>query len=87
MIRIELVKLVGRTVSDRWNLATLGLATLANDRNQTAIKRARRANPEFTFVVVRSATLATLPTLTEQAAFTLPTLPDVVRSLISRYVI
>jgi hypothetical protein len=46
MIVIQLVKvqgyLVGRTVSDRWNLESIGMAPMRDDRNQTAVKRLRR---------------------------------------------
>lgn len=45
-ITIELVrvgdKLVGRTVSDRWNLAAFGVGTIPADRNQSGVKRLRR---------------------------------------------
>jgi hypothetical protein len=66
-IRIELVKVagkyIGRTASDRWNLTTLGLGDLNADRNQTAIKKARRAHPAysgFTFNVVRCSPAASV---------------------------
>lgn len=63
-IRIELVKIrgryIGRSTQDRWNLQSLDLIGMEADRNQTAIKRARRSFPEFVFVVVRSTcTLST----------------------------
>jgi hypothetical protein len=60
-IRIELVKIrghyVGRSTQDRWNLQALDLIGMEADRNQTAIKRARRSFPEFVFVVVRSTSI------------------------------
>lgn len=56
-IKIEVVKvngmLVGRTFSDRWNLETLGLTSIPADRNQTVIKRLRRANVDLTFATVK----------------------------------
>lgn len=47
-IQIEVVsiggRLVGRTESDRFNLAVLGLSDLIDDgRNQASLKKARRA--------------------------------------------
>lgn len=59
MICIELVRvgdvLVGRTVSDRWNLFQLiCVASIADDRNGTALKRLRRASgADFTLTKVR----------------------------------
>ncbi len=36
-------RLFGATMSDRWNLMQLGIGPIAYDRNQTAVKRLRRA--------------------------------------------
>lgn len=61
MISIKLVRvgdtLVGQTASDRWNLMQMGFHSgyvIPADRNQTGIKRLRRAwGTDFTFSVVR----------------------------------
>lgn len=70
-MRIELVKVgncyVGRTFSDRWNLATLGATVLPYDRNQAGLKALRRYHADFTFHVVRSAMVNTLTTLEHNA--------------------
>lgn len=46
MIKIQLVRvngrLVGRTFSDRWNLAQLGYDSMKGDRNQSELKKFRR---------------------------------------------
>ncbi len=46
-MRIQLVRvgdrLIGKNLSDRWNLMQLGIGPIAYDRNQTALKRLRRA--------------------------------------------
>jgi hypothetical protein len=65
---IELVsvggKLVGRTASDRWNLATLGLSNIIDDgRSQAGLKRARRMiarewGGAFTLSKVRTGAIA-----------------------------
>lgn len=63
MIRITLVRvgnqLIGKTVSDRWNLITLGITgELTADRNQPTLKRLRRKwGADFTFTVARSETI------------------------------
>jgi len=75
MIRIELVRvgnrLIGRTVSDRWNLATLGCKSLAYDRNQTGVKRLRRLATRLglAICVVRGSNAAWMPSSVESAAF------------------
>ena len=57
---IELVRvggrLIGRTVSDRWNLAVYGLDALRDDRNQSGVKRLRRlaARDGITVKVVKA---------------------------------
>lgn len=59
MITIELVRvgnqLIGRTVSDRWNMSVLtGTAygtQIPHDRNSTEVKKLRRANPDCKFKV------------------------------------
>lgn len=74
MLRIELVNvagmLVGRTVSDRWNLDTLGAAALYESRNQADVKRLRRiAQPlGILITVVRSAECRIDPTPAESEA-------------------
>ncbi len=62
MIRVELVRtseglLVGKTVSDRWNLEVAGVGPLVWDRNQRSVKAARRkmAALGLTLAVVRKA--------------------------------
>jgi hypothetical protein len=45
---------IGVSASDRWNMAWIGLDDMPADRNQTAIKRARRANPDLDIIVVRN---------------------------------
>ncbi len=69
MLRIELVRyrgrLVGRTVSDRWNLWMLGYNYIRDERNQATIKCLRRAFPEFTFTVPRDTSIQTHPTPAE----------------------
>lgn len=69
MLKIELVRingrLVGRTVSDRWNLWTLGLNYIPYERNQKVVKRLRRALTEFAFVMIRGGQLETEPTPAE----------------------
>jgi hypothetical protein len=73
-IGIELVsvggRLVGRTASDRFNLAVLGLSDLIDDgRSGAGLKRARRMIARewggcFTLAKVRAHTIA-LPTVAE----------------------
>lgn len=50
--------LVGRTAEDRWNLESLGYLALPYERNQSALKRLRRAWPEFRIVAVRGCVVA-----------------------------
>ena len=75
MIRIELVRvgdrLVGRTVSCRWNLRRLGIASVAYDRNQADVKRLRRALARLglSLSVVRGGEPRWLPSPTEASAF------------------
>ncbi len=67
-IVIELVsdgrgRLVGRTASDRFNLSVLGLVGMVDDRNGSAIKRARRMlsreyGTAFTLTKVRTGAIA-----------------------------
>lgn len=59
-IKIEVVningRLVGRTFSDRWNLAQLGYTHLDWSRNQTAMKKFRREfGHEFTITTVKGS--------------------------------
>lgn len=60
MIHINLVRvgdmLIGRTVSDRWNLIQLGIdQSFAADRNHATLKSARRLwGNDFMFSVVRN---------------------------------
>jgi hypothetical protein len=63
-------KLVGRTFSDRWNLAQLGFTHLSYSRNQMDIKRLRRANPDFMFATANGPMLAI--TDVERGAFNRP---------------
>ncbi len=71
MIRIELVRvgyrLVGRTVSDRWNLMTLGIGPIPAEWNQAAVKRLRRAlgGEGFSLGVVRGEAVRWAATHTE----------------------
>ncbi len=72
-ITLRLVKVgdryVGADVSTRWNLAALGYADgIPADRNQTAIKRARRAWGDFAFTVIRGGSVCLVPTLAERDA-------------------
>jgi hypothetical protein len=59
MLHIELVRvgnrLVGRTVSDRFNLLSLGIGVIGYDRNHRAAKTLRRKlqNEGFSLSVVR----------------------------------
>jgi hypothetical protein len=64
----------GQTASDRWNLRTLlGHSAIPADRNQTIVKRLRRAfGADFVFVVARSATVDPTWTMDEVNAL-LPT--------------
>ncbi len=67
MITITLVRilvdgqsrLVGRTVSDRWNLLNLDHALIEDCRNQCPLKRLRRSHKDtFKFVVVKGEAIA-----------------------------
>jgi len=75
MLEIELVRvgnrLIGRTVSDRWNLATLGCDFIAYDRNQTGVKRLRRLATRLGLAlsVVRDGNAIWVPSPAESAAF------------------
>jgi hypothetical protein len=74
MIRVELVRvgdfLIGRSMGDRWNMQAAGIASLPWDRNQKAVKAARRKLAAFglTLAVVRNATLQLHPTDDEAEA-------------------
>ncbi len=63
MIGITLVrvgdKLIGKTVSDRWNMEMLGMGdSIPATRNQTTVKRLRRQWADaFTFTVARKMTV------------------------------
>lgn len=65
---------VGKTVSDRWNLASLNIKSIPVERNQSTLKRLRRLNPDFAFSVARQAGIQLQPTPSEVAAFG-PTMP------------
>jgi hypothetical protein len=75
-ITIELVRvgdrLVGRTVSDRFNLISLGVGVIEHDRNQRAVKSIRRLIDHMAGgfrVSVVKAPLVVMPTESESAAF------------------
>lgn len=73
MLTITLVRvggyLIGRTVSDRWNMETIGCGPIKADRNQSVIKRLRREYTGiFAFVVVRNAQPDSYPTQAEHDA-------------------
>jgi hypothetical protein len=57
-------------MSDRWNIAMLGLGLLLPwERNQATLKRLRRVNPDFEFVVCNRRTkYAALPSDAEREA-------------------
>ena len=74
MISIKLVRvgnqLIGKTASDRWNMIQLGLGhALTTDRNQTHLKRIRRAwFGVFHFSVTSRDSVIWESTPTEKAA-------------------
>ena len=74
MIELQLVRvgnvLVGRRFQDRWNLAQMGFTSLPYSVNQSAIKRLRRANPDFVFRAYPGGMLAI--TAEERSAFNRP---------------
>ncbi len=76
MLTIQLVRhrgrLVGRTLSDRWNLWTLGYNYIQDERNQATIKCLRRAWPEFIFTVVGVTSIVTTPSPAECEALGRP---------------
>jgi hypothetical protein len=80
MITIKLVRigdrLVGQTVSDRWNLMQLGLASIPYDRKQGPLNKLRRAFKEFTFKSDRGQ-LIKERSQAETLAFTRPTVKPI----------
>jgi hypothetical protein len=80
MITIKLVrigdKLVGKTVSDRWNLMQLGLSSIPYDRNQGPLKKLRRAFGMFAFKMDRGE-LVKERSHAETLAFTRPTVKPI----------
>jgi hypothetical protein len=73
-ITLKLVKVgdryVGADVSTRWNLAALGYEDgIPADRNQTDLKRARRAwGGDFKFAVIRGGSVRLEPSGAERDA-------------------
>ena len=75
MITIRLVlvngRLVGKTFSDRWNLAQLGYLSMRSDRNQSELKKFRRFyGSDFKVTVVKGHMEAV--TDREMGMFSLP---------------
>ena len=64
-------RLIGRTLSDRWNLMQLGITSIAYDRNQTGVKCLRRAlaHQGFALSVVRGGKPQWSASPTETLAF------------------